>query len=150
MKQFKFLLLFILMANFTQAQSPFKRMPKPEMRYGISLAAAPVSVTAWRFTGPIAGFMYPQNQVVTGLGYGYNRMHFVDSTQHYYVDISVSGVVLAGGNVTPSFQANNIMSAGIGIGFVNQLIQIIPCYNFASPNNTKGSFGVVVAVAVPL
>jgi|ERR1035437_51435 hypothetical protein len=144
-----FILLLIALSINVSAQSPFHRMPKPAMKYGVSLAA-PVTITAWRFTGPIAGYMYPQSQVVTGLGYGYCWMHFVDSTQRYYTTFSISPTVFAGGNVTPSITSNNIMSTAVMFGFANQLFMVGPCYNFASPNNSKGSFGVVVSISVPL
>lgn len=148
--------LLILSINFCYAQSSFHKVPKPHKSNGKLIAGAAVASTdntvvkAFRFTGPIAGYMYPQNQVVTGLGYGWQRMHFVDSTQKYYTDFSISAVILAGGKVLPSIPKHNVISAGIGLATLNQLLMIIPCYNFPVSSSNKGSIGVVFSIAVPL
>jgi hypothetical protein len=143
-------ILFITNCN---AQSPFKRLPKPESTLGAfqSNAIAPgAAISAFRFTGPIAGFMYPQNQLVTGIGYGYNKLHWVDSTQRYYTDFSINAVAYAGGNVTPSIHPNNIISLGVSVGALNQLIMVGPAYNLPSGGSSKGSVGFVVNISVPL
>lgn len=149
---FIILLCLIILSVNADAQSSFKRMPKPgrtNARFSAAVAAGQKPVTAFRFTGPIAGFMYPQNLVVTGLGYGWQRMHFVDSTQKYYTDFSISGVVYAGGNVRPGLNPNNIISAGISLGILNQLLMIGPAYNFPK-GEVKGSFGVVFNISIAL
>lgn len=155
----KNLLLFSLLIfsiNFCYAQSSFHKVPKPHKANGKLIAGATVASTdntvvkAFRFTGPIAGYMYPQNQVVTGLGYGWQRMHFVDSTQKYYTDFSISGVILAGGKVLPSIPKQNVISVGVGLGVLNQLFEIIPCWNFPVSGSSKGSIGLVLSIAVPL
>lgn len=132
--------------------SPFHRIPEPAKLKKLALAASPssVNISAWRFTGPIAGFMYPQNQVVTGLGFGYQNLHWVDSTQRYYTNYSVNAVMYAGGNVTPSINPNNIMSVGVSLGVLNQLILIGPAYNLPTSTKPKGTFGIVFNMAVPL
>ena len=149
--KFNFLLLLLIFSITASAQSSFKRIPRPAKNNArfAAIAAGQKPVTAFRFTGPIAGFMYPQNMVVTGLGYGFQRMHFVDSTQKYYTDFSISGVVYAGGNVRPSISPNNIISAGISLSMLNQLINVGPVWNFAK-GDVKGSFGVVFSIGVAL
>lgn len=135
------------------SQSSFKRLPKPAHLVSSRLSASQVSnkaVKAFRFTGPIAGYMYPQNMVVTGFGYGFQRMHFVDSTQKYYVDFSISGVAYIGGNVVKTSNPYNIASIGISLGVLNQLIMIGPAYNLPAIAGGKGSIGVVFNIAVPL
>lgn len=141
------LIVFLGAAMFASSQSAFKALPKKQHgRYGLS---APTSITAFRFTGPMAGYSYPANQVVTGLGYGWQKLHWVDSTQKYYTDFSLSAVLFAGGNVNPSLEEHNIISVGLSLGVLNQLIMIGPVYNFPK-GDTKGSFGVVVNFSVPL
>lgn len=145
-----FFLLFILAGMIASSQSAFKALPKHTThgKYGVSVSS-PTVTSAFRFTGPIAGFAYPQNQVVTGLGYGWQKLHWIDSTSKYYADFSLSAVVYAGGNVQPSLNDNNILSVGLSLGVLNQLIMIGPVYNFPKGEN-KGSFGVVVNFSVPL
>ena len=148
-------IITLLYAISAQAQtvinsSPFKHLPKPAKKYGLpNVQAANPTVIAYRFTGPLAGYMYPQKQVVTGIGYGYQRLHYVDSTQRYYTDFSVSGMLYAGGNVA-TVNNTNIISVGLSIGVLNQLIMFGGAYNLPSANNSKGSFGLVFNIAVPL
>lgn len=151
------LLIFLTFCiGVCNAQSPFKRLPKPQSLLAASRAHAIVAPTqekafyAFRFTGPIAGYMYPQNQIVTGLGYGWQRLHFVDSTQKYYTDFSISAVAFAGGNVSPTLHPNNIISIGVGLGVMNQLLEIVPCYNFPSSGHSGGSVGIVFSFSMPL
>ncbi len=98
MKQLKIMLLFILIASFAQAQtittSPFKRIPKPVKTFS-SLQGLTTNqeVTAYRFSAPTAMFLYPQKQIGTSLGFGYNRMHFVDSTGKYYTDFAINAEI---------------------------------------------------------
>jgi hypothetical protein len=150
MKSIFLLLISISLLTYANAQSPFKPLPKKStIKYG-GVVTSPTITSAFRFTGPIAGFAYPQKQVVTGLGYGWQKLHWVDSTQKYYADFSVSAVLYAGGNVEPSISdPNNILSVGISLGIVNQLIMAGPVYNFPKDGN-KGSFGFVVNFSVPL
>ena len=147
MKQL-FLLILVAGTLIASAQSPFKALPKKQHgKYSLALNQ---TTSAFRFTGPIAGYLYPQNQVVTGLGYGYQKLKWIDSTGKYYTMFSVSGVLYAGGNVTPHvFPDNNVISVGISLGVLNQLIMAGPCYNLPKGGN-KGSWGVVINVAVPL
>lgn len=149
--KFTIIILIVCTSAIANAQnSPFHRLPRPERKPMLGqMAPVPTTITAFRFTGPMAGFMYPQNQVVTGLGYGWQKLHYVDSTLKYYCDFSVSAVIYAGGNVQPSVQDNNIMSIGLSLGFLNQLLMIGPVYNLPKDGN-KGKFGVVANFSVPL
>jgi len=77
-------------------------------------------------------------------------MHFIDSTQKYYVDFSISGVVYVGGNVVKTNNPYNIASIGISLGVLNQLISVGPAYNLPATVGGKGSIGVVFNIAVAL
>ncbi len=152
--KFIILICLLIISINVMSQSSFKRIPKPVQSQRARLAPTGAVIgekpfTAFRFTGPIAGFMYPQNMVVTGLGYGFQRLHFVDSTQKYYTDFSISAVVYAGGNVTPKVNPNNIISAGVSLGVLNQLFMVGPVYNFPK-GEAKGSFGVVFNISIAL
>ena len=148
MKRLIFFLILSTSMLCSTAQSSFKRLPKPAS-HGFGLPAGPTKMTAFRFTSPFAGYMMPQNQIVTGAGFGWNKLHYVDSTSRWYSDLSINGVIYAGGNVSPSIEKNNVISAGLSIGFLNQLIMLGGAYNF--PTETKGgTFGLVINLAVPL
>ena len=155
----KHLLLYCLLifSVSSYAQSSLKRVPKPVKKAAnariLGVADNSNVVKAFRFTGPIAGYLFlpgNKNQIVTGLGYGWQRMHFVDSTQKYYTDFSISAVAYAGGNTLPSLHPNNIMSVGVSIGVLNQLIMLGPAYNLPSIGNSKGSIGLVINISMPL
>lgn len=98
--------------------------------------------SAFRFTGPIAGYMYPQDKFVTGFGYGWEKLHFDTNKQKYYADLSV---------ILASYVADNSLpyAFGISLGAFNQLIMIGPAYNLPTPGK-KGSFGVVVNLSMTL
>lgn len=129
------------------AQSPFKPLPKPS-HSAIKLSAVPNTMTAWRFTGPMGGYLYSKNgqQVVTGLGFGWNSLKYIDSTQNWRTTLSINGVIFAGGNVAPTLSPFTVMSAGVSVGFSVGAIPLAigPVYNFS------GSWGAFATIAVPL
>lgn len=143
-------MIMTLSSLFTIAQSPFKRLPKPEQLnanvYGVS--AANKTITAFRFT-PMTGYNLSTKQIMAGIGYGAQWMHFVDSTQKYYTTFSVQLVGWVNGSTAPQLNPPNFASAGLTIGFFNQLIQIGAAYT-PPTSVTKGQIGAVVNLAIPL
>jgi len=140
----------ILSSLFTLAQSPFKALPKPVQlkanAYGV--AASNTTITAFRFT-PMSGYNISTKQIMAGIGYGAQWMHFVDSTQKYYTTFSVQLVGWVNGSTAPELNPPNFASAGITIGFFNQLIQFGAAYT-PPTSATKGQIGAVVNLAIPL
>lgn len=101
------------------------------------------SVTAYRFVLPFAGYSPLTQQISTGIGYGWNKLHFVDSTSTWYTDLSIFGAIFVNGNITPS--PYNFTSVGVGVGFLNDLIMIIPSYNLPDGKfDLKISFGLIL------
>lgn len=154
----KLLTIIILCAIYfnSPAQGIFKRLPKPTLTNVIIsdeneyLSSLPVILplkSAWRLV-PIAGYMYPQQQIVTGMGYGYQRLHWIDSIQRYYTNWSLSGAVLLGGDTRKLSNPNGIMSIGLSLGVLNQLLMLGVYYNL--PTETKGSIGIVFNTSIPL
>lgn len=142
--------LFIAVSSFAQAQiksSPFKHLPIPQRSELLKaqLITAKNTVTAWRFSLPFAGFDIKTQQISTGLAYGWSKLHFVDSTQKYYTDLSIFGTILINGNTAPT--PFNFTSVGLGIGILNGLINIIPCYNIG---NTTDKFSFKVSFGLTL
>jgi len=151
MKVFKLIIILLLVANLSQAQSAFKRMPKPAMKYSVGINGVtslnPI-ITAWRFT-PAAGYNVSTKQLMAGIGYGIQWMRFIDSTQKYYTKFSLQAIGWVNGNTAPTLNPPNFASFGVSAGFFNQLIMIGGAYSPATPA-TKGSVGFVVNLAIPL
>lgn len=141
-----FILIIVAFSLSAQAQvihsSPFKHIPLPQQN-GLMRATLSNEVTAYRFVLPFAGYSPVTKQMSTGIGYGWNRLHFVDSTQSYYTDLSVFVAAFANGDFTPS--PYNAASFGIGVGFFNDLIIIVPAYNLPTPERKGGSFDLKIS-----
>lgn len=130
--------------------SPFKHLPIPQKN---SLLKASLktnnSLTAYRFVLPFAGYSPITKQGSVGIGYGWNKLHFVDSTQKYYTDLSIFGAIFINGNIgvpTPY----NFTSVGIGIGLLNNLIVIAPAYNLPNSDHKGGAFDLKISLGLPL
>lgn len=140
------ILIAILFASIsTQAQtlkvSPFKHLlPPSRSNFALPLSN---SVTAYRFVLPFAGYSPVTKQISTGLGYGWNKLHFVDSTQSYYTDLAIFGAIFANGNIDPS--PYNFVSIGVGVGVFNDLIMIVPSYNLPTSTNKNGAFDLKIS-----
>lgn len=160
MKQkLKFGLLLIVAAAFaltTNAQTtlrtnPFRPIPKPTHQLkaldAIGVATNP-TITAWRFT-PMTGYNIKTKQLMAGIGYGIQWMHFVDSTQKYYTTFSVKVAGWVNGLTTPSLNPPNLTSFGVSIGFLNELVQLGVAYSPATVE-AKATVGPVINFAVPL
>lgn len=155
MKQFTLLLLAVSFFFAATAQnlksSPFRPIPKPAFTAKTFDAIGQVTnptITAWRFT-PAAGYNVTTKQLMAGIGYGIQWMHFVDSTQKYYTTFSIQGIGWVNGSTAPTLNPPNFASFGISCGFFNQLIMIGGAYTPATAA-TKGQLGLVVNLAVPL
>ena len=150
-KQFQMLAaLLIAFTIFTiqaSAQSPFKRLPKPNT-YSLSATTVNPTITAFRFT-PMTGYNLSTNQIMAGIGYGPQWMHFVDSTQKYYTTFSVQLVGWVNGNTAPTLNPPNFASVGLTIGLFNQLIQVGAAYT-PPTSGRNGQIGPVVNLAIPL
>ena len=140
------ILIAILFATIsTQAQmvnkNPFKHLLPPS-KTGFALPSSN-SITAYRFVLPFAGYSPFTKQISTGLGYGWNRLHFVDSTQSYYTDLAIFGAIFANGNIDPS--PYNFVSIGVGVGVFNNLIMVVPSYNLPTSTNKNGAFDLKIS-----
>jgi hypothetical protein len=144
-------LIFLLLIAFsisasaqTLKTSPFKHIPIPDK--SMLKASASNSITAYRFVLPFAGFSPITKQISTGIGYGWNKLHFVDSTQTYYTDLSIFGAIFVNGDITPS--PYNFTSIGVGIGLLNNLVMIVPAYNLPTSQNKGGAFDLKISLGL--
>src|SRR6185437_10575750 len=133
---------FSLSAQVTLKSSPFKHLPIPQ-KSGLLKSVLSNSVTAYRFVLPFAGYSPITKQISTGLGYGWNKLHFVDSTSTWYTDVSIFGAIFVNGDLTPS--PYNFTSVGVGIGVLNNLVMIVPAYNLPTSQFKSGSFDLKIS-----
>jgi hypothetical protein len=135
----------LLLGTMAEAQSSFKSMPKVPLRMGVSATAATDStIGAFRFIADIAAYSEPGNIAMAGIGYGYQKLTWVPSTQKWTCNWSVSGCAFAGGSVVPSTPAS-IMSIGVLGGILNNTIMAGPVYNFGTKQ-----IGVALSVGISL
>ena len=150
----------ILAAISTNAQrlkvSPFHRLPDPNRSMKATLfgATSPTTMTAWRFTAAAASFDVVNNKVLTGIGYGFNKMHIkTDSTGNstWYTDITINANVYAAGNVVPTYSYGNTNAIGFGpsIGILNKLLNVGYVF-YPATNGGKSQSGVIVGIALSL
>lgn len=150
MKQIIILLLIVFSLSAASAQtlktSPFKHIPVPQKN--MLKASSSNSVTAYRFVLPFAGFSPITKQISTGIGYGWNKLHWVDSTSTWYTDVSIFGAIFVNGDINPS--PYNFTSVGVGIGVLNDLIMIVPSYNLPTSQNKNGAFDLKISFGLTL
>lgn len=146
-------LILIGVGGIANAQNVFKAIPKPSwyqpklsVRADVLTVSTDSTMNAWRFIGPMGGYLYTASgqQVVTGLGFGFQHLRFIDSTGKWTCQYSINAIALAGGNAPPTLSPFTVMSVGISLGLINNLLQIGPVYNLG------GSFGVFATLSVSL
>lgn len=145
-----FVIIFCASSLFAQVKlssSPFRHLPIPQ-KSGLLKTALSSEIVAYRFVLPFASYSVTTKQISTGLGYGWNKLHFVDSTQKYYTDLSIFAGIFINGDVTPT--PYNFTSVGLGVGFLNNLIVIAPTFNLPNSQNKSGAFDFKISFGVPL
>lgn len=143
------IVIFICASVFAQSNvNPFKHIPAPKKLYSIPTTISNTHITAYRFMLPFAGYSPVTKQISTGIGYGWQKLHWIDSTQRYYADISIFGAIFVNGNINPS--PYNFTSIGLGVGILNNLITIVPAYNLPTSENKSGAFDLKLSFGVPL
>jgi hypothetical protein len=146
--------LFLLSAGAAGAQSIFAPVPKMQGRFlarpfaAIADSATVVPVgdgatqNAFRAITNIAAYAEPGNILMAGAGISYQHLKWVAATEKWNCVWSVSAMGWAGGSVAPSTPAQ-IVSYGIMVGFLNNLIMVGPAIN---GNKVQG----VVAIGISL
>lgn len=146
------LLIFVIIITNVDAQtkiktSPFHPLPKPQNQYTMLYSVVNNNeIQAYRFVLPFASYSVTTKQMSTGIGYGWNKMHW-DSTR-YYTDLSIFAAVFVNGNVavpTPY----NFTSVGFGVGLLNGLVNICPTYDLPSADK-KGAFDLKLSFGLTL
>lgn len=150
--------VILFIAASTQAQtlkvSPFHRLPTQMAKASLFGSAVPTKAAAWRFTAAAASYDIINNKVLTGIGYGYNRMHLkTDSTGNstWYTDFTANFSIYASGSAVPtySYGNTNVVAIGPSIGILNKLINIGYVY-YPAVNGSKSQSGVIAGISIPL
>lgn len=167
MKRLFFSLLIASLFSFcANAQSPFKRLPFPVLgspfhRLPIPETAkfapgdvAPSTYIAYRFTAATASYDVINNKVLTGIGYGWNKMRIkTDSSgnKYWYTDLTVNINVYAAGNTAPTYHDGNtnIIAFGPSIGICNKLINVGYLF-YPAMNGSPSRSGVNIGIDIPL
>lgn len=135
--------------------SPFHRLPIPNTTRISALGdVAPATYVAYRFTAATASFDFINNKVLTGIGYGYNKMRIkTDSSgnKYWYTDLTVNINVYAAGNTAPTYHDGNtnIIAIGPSVGVLNKLINI-GCLFYPGMNGSPARWGANAGIDIPL
>jgi len=158
MKRILFILIAVTITMSVNAQkkllvSPFHRLPKPGAK-AIFGATSATTATAWRFTAAAASYDIVNNKILTGIGFGWNKMHVkTDSSGNstWYTDLTINGNVYAAGNAVPtySYGNTNIIGLGVSVGILNKLINIGYVY-YPPMNGGTSKSGVIAGISIPL
>jgi hypothetical protein len=123
----------LLFSKGTMAQSLFKPLPKEgkSTRFIRATVVPDSTWTGFRFIASLAAYSEPDNYLMTGFGIGWQHNTFKISTQKWYTDYSINGMLWGAGSVTPG-PTNPAIATGITVGFFNNLFLIGPDYNFTT------------------
>jgi hypothetical protein len=153
-----FFLLSIAFSLNVSAQSPFKRLARPEMKYGLSMVgAAPITQIAWRISVPTVGYLYTKgkSQVATSLGFGWNKCVW-DTAKggSWYTQIGFNAIIIGGGTIAPNpTDLATVMSVGFSVVFLRGHLGISPVYNIpkaGQPTGIRQNLGIFVNTTIPI
>lgn len=140
--------LLILLVSIAAAQSPFRGLPKIDMKrtrfFHALTPTQDTTMNAWRFIANVAAYAEPGNILMAGVGYGYQHLKYDYTNAKWNAQWSVCAVGFAGGSVAPTTPAS-IVSLGVMAGFNNNLFMLGPIYN----PGTK-QFAVALSIGISL
>lgn len=100
------------------------------------------TLSTWRIISVAAAYAEPNNILMAGVGYGYQRLKYDYADAKWLCQWSISPVAFAGGSVAPS-TPSSVMSVGVLAGVDNNLVLAGPIYNFGLKQ-----FGVAVSIGI--
>jgi len=171
MKRLKLILLFIIITATTQAQvkyvktnilhkvkSPIQLMYEGKIHPKLSLSKNVVTTTypdiaTFRIIGPVVGYGVFNNNLIGGVGYGYNRLHYVDSISIYHSKFSINAMLWGAAQLgIPSLNPSNKNIVGVGpaVGLFNNIILIGYCWKAPFIAGTSGQSDLVIVGHLPI
>jgi hypothetical protein len=149
--------IILIICIGANAQSMFKTIPKPQMRYS---ALAPVLIdslgnvipstpaaqttTGFRFTGPMVLYSLPGSAIYTGIGIDYEHDTYNTSTSKWSTDWAVA----IGGYEGGQFAPNNIQAVtavGFSVQLFNKLLTVGVLYDLTN-KRVQGGVGPSVSL----
>lgn len=129
----KLMILLLSLAGVCKGQtllSFVRPMGKPVnyFRDRVQLALPTTDSNVFRPIASVASYTVPGNILMTGIGFGYQHNTFDYTTGKWYTLYSFNAMVYAGGSLSPKTPAD-IISEGLTIGFLNNLIMVGAVYN---------------------
>lgn len=124
---------------------------KLSLQYGATEAYP--DITTFRIIGPVAGYGVVNNNLVAGVGYGFNRLHYVDSLSIYHSRYSFNAMLWGAAALgVPSLDPNNKNVIGIGpsVGLFNNILVIGYCWKAPFVTGTSGQSDLIIAGHLPI
>lgn len=136
---------------FHHIQPPSQLLSKTQ-KVSVSNSQFP-DIATFRIIGPVAGYGITKNSLVTGVGYGYNIFHYIDSLQTYRAKVSFNAMLWGSAQLgAPSLNPSNKNVIGIGpaIGVFNNILVIGYCWKAPLIAGTSGQSDLVIAGHIPV
>lgn len=167
MKQITVLFLAVILAFSVNAQTKFvktdifHRMEPPAQLMNEGKISQKVTfnsvafpdIATFRIIGPVAGYGITKNNLVAGVGYGYNILHYVDSLSTYRSKVSFNGMLWGSAQLgVPSLNpsSKNIIGVGPAVGVFNNILVIGYCWKAPLIAGTSGQSDLVIAGHFPI
>lgn len=156
----KYLLIFAILfiGFFSNAQSPFKTLPKvgPPGSHIHAMTMAVVAqpdslLNVWRFTANVAAYGYTFNgksQAMAGAEFGYNHEKWNYTTSKWVTQWSVNGAWFPINSATAITSLQQLESIAVLVGLDNNLIQFGPMLNPNAPHGQQ--FGICISLGITL
>jgi|ERR1700722_5048169 len=157
--KFKLLLtaIILIICIGANAQSMFKAIPKPQMRYAllapvltdslgnvIPSTPAAQTTTGFRFTGPMVLYSLPGSAIYTGIGADYEHDTYNSTTGKWYTDWAIAIGGYEGGQFAPnSIQA--VTAVGLSVQLFNKLLTVGVLYDLTN-KRVQGGVGPSVSL----
>lgn len=149
--------MILIIAIGANAQTMFKPIPKPQMRYAllapiltdslgnvIPSTPAAQTTTGFRFTGPMILYSLPGSAIYTGIGIDYEHDTYNASISKWSTDWAIA----LGGYEGGQFAPNNIQAVtaiGLSVQLFNKLLTVGILYDLTN-KRVQGGVGPSVSL----
>jgi hypothetical protein len=94
----------------------------------VDTPAAGQNFSGLRFTGVSVLYTFPQSTLWTGIGVDYEYDRWNASTQRFYTDYAIGGLVMAGGQFAPN-TISGVTGIGLQVMLLNKYLVLGVVYN---------------------
>lgn len=145
--------VFVKTNIFHRIPSPMKLIEKGKLSLTAGTVSAYPDITTFRIIGPVAGYGVINNDLIVGVGYGFNRLHYIDSLSTYNSKYSLNAMLWGTAALgVPSLNPNNKNVIGIGpsVGLFNNILILGYCWKAPFIAGTTGQSDFVIAGHLPI